>query len=567
MKKKIKGELMKNFFLGFMVSLIMAAPSIAASNDELKIGTSQEYDTLNPLIMSQMISTYINRMANRTLVNLDASAKYVPQLAKEIPTLENGKAKMVDVGGKKKIVATWEIVDNAKWGDGNPLTCADFAFALKVAASPNVSIAEKETYTQVEKIDFDAKTPKKCIMTYDKARWDFNRLSQFFPLPKHLEEPIFEKYGKDKEGYEKNSTYTKNPTNPGLFSGPYVYSEVKLGDHVTLSPNPYFYGQPAKIKKIIVKFISNTGTLEANLVSGTIDMIAPVGLKFDQASALEKKVQTQKLPFKVLYEPSITYEHIDLNLENPALKDVRVRRALVHAINREEMVKSLFEGKQPAALHFMTPKDPWFTADPKYVQIYRYSRREAQKLLDEAGWKVGKDGFRYKDGTKLSLVIMTTAGDKGRETIQSYLQEQWKQVGIEVQIKNEIARTFFGETLRKRKHSAMALFAWVSSPENNPKSTFHSNSIPTVKNGWSGQNMTGWKNVQVDKLTEAIETEFNAKKRMEIAWDIQKHYTEDVPVIPLYYRSDVAVIPANLKGFQLTGHQFPETNEVEKWTF
>src|SRR5690606_16570681 len=271
---------------------------------------------------------------------------------------------------------------------------------------------------------------------YDKPRWDFNRLAQFYPLPKHLEKPIFDKHGDQREGYEKNSLYTKNPTHPGLFSGPYVYSEVKLGNHVTLTPNPYFYGEPPKIKKIIVKFISNTGTMEANLMSGTINMISPVGLKFDQALALEKKVQAQKLPYKVHFVPSVTYEHIDLNLSNPDLKDVRVRRALIHSINRDELTKSLFEGKQAGALHFMTPKDPWYTSDPKYVTTYRYSRREAQKLLDQAGWKMNKDdGYRYKNGKKLSFTLMTTAGDKTRETVQSYLQQQWKHVGIEVNIK------------------------------------------------------------------------------------------------------------------------------------
>jgi peptide/nickel transport system substrate-binding protein len=558
---------MKQLLIGALAILSVATSYAAPSNEELKIGTAQEYDTLNPLIMSQMISTYMNRMVNRTLVNLDANNQYVPQLAKEIPTIENGKAKIIEVGGKKKVVANWEIIDNAKWGDGNPVTCADFQFALKVAASPNVSIAEKDTYTLVEKIEFDPKTPKKCVFTYEKARWDFNRIAQFFPLPKHLEEAVFNKFGKEKEGYEKNSVYTKNPTNKGLFTGPYVYSEVKLGDHVTLTPNPLFYGEPPKIKKIIIKFISNTGTMEANLVSGTIDMINPVGIKFDQATALEKKVKAQHLPYEVLYQPSITYEHIDLNLDNPLLKDLKVRKALMMSINREEMVKTLFEGKQQAALHFMTPKDPWYTADPKYVTIYRYSRREAQKMLDEAGWKVGADGYRFKDGKKLSLPIMTTAGDKGRETIEAYLQEQWKQVGVEVPIKNEIARTFFGETLRKRKHAAMALFAWVSSPENSPKSTFHSSNIPDSKNGYSGQNFMGWKNKEVDKLCENLDTEFSPKKRMEIAWELQKYYTEEVPVIPLYYRSDIAVVPAGLKNFKLTGHQFPETNEVEKWTF
>jgi peptide/nickel transport system substrate-binding protein len=564
--KKNKGDLMIKSFL-MVVALMASSFAMAANNEELKIGSAQEYDTLNPLIMSQAISGFIHSMNARTLVTLDADSNWIPQLAKEIPTLENGKAKLVDIGGKKKIVAVWEIIDSAKWGDGNPLTCADFAFSLKVAAAPTVSVAEKETYTQVEKIDFDPKTPKKCTFTYEKAKWDFNRLGQFYPLPKHLEEPIFNKYGKEKEGYEKNSLYVKNPSHPGLNNGPYLITEVKLGDHVSFAPNPYFYGQPPKIKKIILKFISNTGTMEANLVSGTIDMISTTGLKLDQAVALDKKLRAQKLPFEVLFVPSVTYEHIDLNLSNPILKDLKVRKALLHAVNRQELVKALFDGKQTAALHFMTPKDPWYTADPKYVAIYNYSRREAQKLLDEAGWKVGADGYRSKDGKKMTFTIMTTAGDKTRETVESYLQEQWKQVGVDVQIKNEIARTFFSETTRKRKFDGMALYAWISSPENNPRSTYSTASIPTSKNGWSGQNTTGWSNPRVDQIVDQLDVEFSPKKRAELAWELQKLYTEDIPVLPLYYRSDIAVIPAGLKNFRLTGHQFPETNEVEKWSF
>lgn len=554
-------------FFSFFSFILFAGNSFALSNEELKIAVSQEVDTLNPIIMSSMVSTLLTRMTNRTLVNLNADWKYENQLAVEIPTLENGKAKLVEIGGKKRVVANWEIRENAKWGDGNPLTCADFAFSIKVASSPNVSVGEKEVYTQIEKVEFDPKQPKKCTFTYDRARWDFNRLPQTYPIPKHLEEPIFNKYGTEKEGYEKNSLYVKNPTHPGLFAGPYVFSEVKLGDHFTLKPNPYFFGDQPKIKKIVVKIISNTGTMEANLLSGTVDMLSTMGLSFDQAIAFEKKVKTGNLPYQVIFEPSITYEHIDLNLENPILKDVRVRRALLHSINREDLVKNLFDGKQTAAQHFVTPKDPWFTSDPKFVTTYRYSKREAQKLLDEAGWKVGKDGYRYKDGKKMTFILMTTAGNKTREAVQVYLQEQWKQVGIEVQIKNEIARTFFAETTRKRKFDSMAMFAWVSSPENNPKATFHSKNIPTEKNGWSGQNYLSWINKKVDQDVDQLEVEFNPKKRMELSWSTQKAYTEDVPVLPLYYRSDVAVIPKGFKNFRLTGHQFPETNEVEKWSF
>ena len=252
-------------------------------------------------------------------------------------------------------------------------------------------------------------------------------------------------------------------------------------------------------------------------------------------------------------------------MDNPILKDVKVRKALATAIDKEQLVKSLFEGKQPAALHFVTPKDPWYTDDPKSVTTYRYSKRQAAKMLDEAGWKEDKDGYRYKDGKKLSLNFMTTAGNKTREAVQVYLQNQWKQVGVEIIIKNEPGRVFFGETTKKRRFD-MAMYAWVANPENNPRSTQHSAMISSEKNGWSGQNYPGWNNPRMDKLIEEMDGEFNPKKRIELAAEMQKLYTDELPVLPLYYRTDNAVIPKNLKNFKVPGHQFSETNEVERWT-
>lgn len=554
--------------LGIFLALAMGFGFTAQalpSNNELKIGISQEFENLNPLIMSMSATVYMYAMVGRALVTIDAEGHWVPQLAKEIPSLEKGTAKIVDVGGKKKIVATWEIIPGAKWGDGKPLICKDFILAHKIAISPNVSVGEKEGWTQVEKIDVDPANPKKCTFTYEKAKWSFYQLAQFYPLPS-VEEAVFKKYGAQKEGYEKNSNYVRNPTNPALYNGPYVISDVKLGSYVAFKPNPYFYGKQPNIKKIIVKLIPDTGAMESNLQSGTIDMISPLGLDFDQALGLDKKVKTGGLPYVVYFTPSITYEHIDLNLDNPILKDVRVRKALIESINRAELVKALFEGKQQVAAHNISPKDPWYTDDPKLITVYAYSKRGASKLLDDAGWKMGKDGYRYKDGKKLSLGFGTTAGNKTRELVQSYLQNQWKQVGIEVLPKNEPARVFFADTTRKRQFDAMAMFAWVSSPENSPRSNLHTESIPVAKNGWSGQNFMDWSNKNVDTALDALDVEFNAKKRADLVHTILKYYTDEVPVIPLFYRSDISVIPKNLTHYKMTGTQYYETNDVESWT-
>jgi peptide/nickel transport system substrate-binding protein len=554
--------------LALVTCLIFSAslPATALSNDEMKIGISQEFENFNPLIMNMLATTYMYNLVGRGLVTLNPDGKWVPVLAKSIPTLENGGAKLTTVNGKKTIVAKWDINEKAKWSDGKPVVCADFKLTRDIAASNNVSVGEKETFTLVEKVEWDEKTPQKCTFTYDKARWDFYQIGRLYPLPSHLEKSVFEQFGSQKEGYEKNTNYAKNPTLDGLYNGPYKISEVRLGSHVTFVPNPHFYGPAPKIKKIVVKLIPNTGTMEANLRSGTIDTISSLGLSFDQALAFEKKVKAENLPFRVEFKPSLTYEHIDLNLDNPILKDIRVRKALVYAINREDLTKALFEGRQIPALHSVAPIDPWFTKDPNKIVIYNYNRKEAARLLDEAGWKLNeKDGFRYKDGKKLSLQFMTTAGNKTRETVQTYLQSQWKASGIEIVIKNEPARVFFGETLKKRKFEALAMFAWISSPENSPKSTFHSKNIPSDKNGWSGQNNMGWVNAKVDKALEQLEGEFNHKKRVELVHQILKEYTNEVPVIPLYYRADIAVPPLALKNFELSGHQFSETTQAEKW--
>ena len=558
-----------NWKLGFFSLLSLALfspPSFSLSNKEFKIGMVQEFENLNPMIMSMSATTYMAHMVNRVLVSLDADGKWYPQLAKQIPTKENGRMKIEGSGDKKYIVAKWDIVDSAKWGDGTPVTCQDFAFALQVAANPNISVSSKSSYDMIEEISWEPSTPKKCTFKYKNATFNyFHEMSQFYPLPKHIEESVFQKFSSQPEGYDRNSNYTKNPSLAGLYNGPYLISEVKLGSHVAFVPNPYFYGKPTKIQKVIVKLIPSSSTLTTNLKAGNIDMISVMGLSMDEALIFDKKVKAEKLPYQVLFQPSRVYEHIDLNLENPILKDVRVRQALMYGMNREEMVNSLFEGKQTVADHFIHPLDVWYTKDPKKINLYTYNKKEASRLLDEAGWKMGPNNLRTKDGQKLSFVFMTTAENKLRSVVQTYLQNQWKNLGIEIVIKNEPARVFFADTTRKRTFPALAMFAWTSAPESSPKEQLHSSQIPSKENSWVGQNYPGWKNAEVDKLLMDVEKEFDSKKRVKILEKILKHFTEEVPALPLFYRSDIAVIPSTLKNFRLTGHQYQDTNNIENW--
>ncbi|RPI76564.1 MAG: peptide ABC transporter substrate-binding protein, partial [Desulfobacteraceae bacterium] len=444
---------------------------------------------------------------------------------------------------------------------------ADAKLAWTVAQNDNVAIGGKDKiWLEVERIEIDPANAKKFAFIYKKAVWDFYQKPQFYLLPKHLEEAVFQKYGNEKQGYEKNSLYSTDPTNPGLYCGPYLIKEIKLGSHIIFEPNPLWFGKKPNIKKIIIKLIPSTAALEANLLSGSVDMISELSLPFDQALAFEKKVKEQNLPYNVNFRAGLIYEHVDVQLGNPKLQDVRVRKALVYGINRQELVQTMFEGKQEAAVHDLSPVDPWYTNDPKKIVIYEFSRPKANKLLDEAGWILDpKDGYRHKNGEKLTFQLMTTADNKPRELAEVYLQEQWKKIGVEITIKNEPARVFFGETVRKSLYPGLAMYAWLSSPDNNPRSFYHKDSIPTEANGFSGQNPPRWVNEEASRLVDEMDTTFDPKKREEQRHKMLYHYTNDVPVIPLFYRANISVTPKNLTGYKLTGSQYHATLHVENW--
>lgn len=558
-------RIFSKLFIVLLCVTFFATSVFAISKEEIKIGVSQEFEYLNRHIQQMSASNYISDMCVRGLMILDTEGNWQPVFIKEIPSIENGLAEFIEEDGVKKIKARFELKEGLKWGDGHPVTSEDVQFAWEVGMHENISVGEREIWAQIERIELDPENPLNFTFIYKEARWDFNQLPQYTLLPKHLEGPVFEKQAGTPEAYESNTLYAADYTNPGLYNGPYRVSEIELGSHVVLVPNEHWTGQQPYFQKIVFKVIPNTATMEANLLSGTIDMISSLGLTFDQAVALEKRLKENNQPFTVAFEPSLLYEHIDLQLDNPILQDLRVRKSLVYAIDRDALSQALFEGKQPKAIHNIAPIDRWYTDDPEKIVLYEYSPRQARKLLEEAGWKLGDDGYRYKDGEKLSLQLMTTSGNRTRELVETWLQEEWKKVGIEITIKNEPARVYFGETVRKSKFSALAMFAWFSSPENNPRSTFHSTNIPTEENGWAGQNDTRWVNKEVDELIEEIDVTFNHEKRVELISKILYHYTNEVPVIPLYYRTSNSVQPVNMAGYHLAPHQFSAANHVEFW--
>jgi peptide/nickel transport system substrate-binding protein len=551
--------------LALVLSVSFSDVTEAVNNKQLTIGLVQEFETLNPIIKQMAATGYILKMTNPDISAYDADWKNACYLCVKIPSLEDGSARLIDENGKKALYVDWELHPKATWADGKPVTGHDVKLSWEIGSSDKVAGGEREVYDRYEEVIVDEKNPKKFTVKLRKVYYDYNTMATFGLVPAHLEGPIWEKTKNEVGAYEKQSKYSTDPTNPGLYFGAYKVSELKLGSHIILEPNPHFYLAPTKIQKIVFKLVSDTASLEASLLSGAIDMICELGIKFDQAASLQKRLAKDKnlaQKYEVLFESGMVYEHIDLSLRNPALQDKRVRQALVYAIDRQKLVEALFEGKQKVALHNIHPKDVYYTDD---VKKYPYHPEKAKQLFEEAGWKMGSDGFRVKDGKRLEFVFMTTAQDKTRELVQVFLQQEWKKVGVDITIKNEPARVFFGETVHKAKYTGLAMYAFVSSPDSPPNSSLHSKNIPTKSNGFAGQNRTGWSNAVVDQSLDAVFEEFDLKKRQGLMKVILQNYVEEVPVIPLYNRSVISVVPAKMKGFKLTGHQFYTSLNVHQW--
>jgi peptide/nickel transport system substrate-binding protein len=307
--------------------------------------------------------------------------------------------------------------------------------------------------------------------------------------------------------------------------------------------------------------VENTAALEAQLLAGQIDMIAgELGLPVEQAAALERRTGNR---FRVVYKPGLIYEHLDLQRDNPALADARVRQALLLSADRAQIVARLFEGRQTLATTSVNPLDPMHDAS---LPVAAFDPARAGALLDAAGWTRGADGIRRNaGGERLSLELMTTAGNRAREAVQQVLQGMWRQAGIEVRIRNEPPRVFFAETLSKRRFQGLAMFAWISAPEGVPRSNLHSEEIPTESGNWSGQNYGGYRNPEMDALLQAIPVELDREKRRVLWARLQHIYAEDLPSLPLWFRADAHVWPQWLDGIRPTGHLNATSLWVEEW--
>jgi len=544
--------------LGLTAFMAPGAPALAAAHDTLTIGIAQFPSSLHPDIDAEVVKKYADGFVIRQITAFDKDWKNSCLLCTELPTIENGLAKIEDLpDGTKGMAVTIKLKPDLKWSDGVPVTAKDIAFTWKVGKDPNSGFSNVNPWTRATKVDVvDDHT---AVLHLGSVMVSYNQWDEI--LPEHVEGPIYDKAtgGGD---YLKTTSYNRAPTTAGLYDGPYMITQYDSGSQIVMEPNPSWTGTKPGFKRIILKHIENTAALQANLLSGDVDMVAGegIGLTIDQVLDLRKQHPDD---FTYIFKPSLTYEHIDIQKDNPIFKDAKVRQALVTALDRKSLTDKLFQGLQPVAATWVNPLNPNYSKD---TAEYPYNLAKAKSLLAEAGWKPGADGIcRDAAGNRLSFELQTTAGNRLRELVEQVLQSQWKAACIEATIKNEPPRTIFGETLKKRIYTGMVLYSWSSAVTESPVRTLSTSQIPTEQNNYGGANYIAFSNPDMDAAIARMDGELEPAKQ-KADWAIaQKIYAEQLPVVPLFFRSEPHIVPKWLKGYAPTGHNDLSSMWAENW--
>ena len=520
----------------FVVSLSACtkdAGRTGASNQLLVVGYDREPDTMNRY--ATHILEDIQSCVVEGLVTSDERMNIVPVLAAELPTLENGGVKLRQDGGMD---VTWKLRPGVKWHDGKPHTSADVKFTVDAINKGDWKPESTDGFDRIASVD----TPDSltAVVHYKEVYAPYQM--QFFrgTLPKHLLE------GRD---IDKANDYNRSP----LGTGPYRITEWKTGEYVLLDKVKDYWRGPEypKIDRILFRFLANTTTRINQLKSGEVHVVALV--------PWDKVRELRALPSLRLNQVlGNGYEHITLNEKHfPAFADVRVRQALAHSIDRELLVRTVLDSLVTTVNGAVQPLS--WAYEPN-VRNYDYDPAAARKLLDDAGWKLGADSVRSKDGTPLAFTIITQAGFAIRENIAQAVQRQLRDVGVNASVRL-IDGTSISSVWFSGDFDAM-LHWWQMGADPEITLFFAADRTPPA-----GRNINYFADDSLTRLLYASDRTVDQPKRAELLKAAQRRVADLVPEIVLYNTSKIDAVPSTLLNFKGNPTNAGPFWNVHEWEF
>jgi peptide/nickel transport system substrate-binding protein len=314
-------------------------------------------------------------------------------------------------------------------------------------------------------------------------------------------------------------------------TGPFKVVQYVKGSLIRMVANPDYWRGAPKLKEIDYEIVPDENTILTELQSHDID--------FEYYSPASQAVQLNELSgYRVYLTPFTQYGQIAINLSHPPLDDVRVRQALAYATDTRSLVHDI---SHDVYVPGYSDQPPFLWAYDPHVKIYEYDAAKAGALLDKAGWKIGSDGYRYKNGQMLDLTMAGVIGRAEQVATQQVLQAEWKEVGVKLDVKNYQSGQYFatygaGGILQGGKFD-VAQLSWINGIDPDDSTLFMSSQVPPA-----GQNIYHIRSAALDAAENEALTTYDVAKRKAAYYKIQEILADQEPMIILWFvqRQDVA---------------------------
>lgn len=463
-------------------------------------------------------------LANSGFTVVNRQADLVPRLAESVPSVENGLWKVSPDGHMEM---TWKLRKGVQWHDGEPFTSADALLTATVFRDKESGQFYTPIYASIESVE--APDPLTFVAKFSKPYIDGDKLFSW----------VFAEHLAGKSYREDRANFTSLPMWREEFvgTGPFKIKEWVLGSQVTFTAfDNYFLGRP-KIDELVVKFIPDANTLLANLLGGALDANLGRGLSLEQAIQLEEQWRDGRVEIapgnSIHIWPQAKYA-------NPAvITNVRFRRAMLSAIDRQEMVDTLRAGRSTVANAWIKPDDADYPLVEKSIVRYDFDPRRSAQLIEVLGYVRGADGM-YRDaaGQILSVEIRTTIQ---LDTIYP-VADYWRRIGVET-TPNVVPRQLAQDLEYRTQFPGFEVLRGPTNPQ-----VLVTPELKTAENKYAGANYPSYSNPVYDALAGRYYATISKPERMRLAAEIMHWWSDELVNLPLIYDVEPIAISNRLTG-------------------
>jgi len=512
---------LRNVLMGAAASALCASAALAerGSDGQVNILYWQAVSIMTPYLSSGTKDIQAASLVIEPLARYNEKGEIVPYLVDAVPTVENGGV------SQDLLTITWKLKDGLLWSDGSPVTADDVVFTWQYCTAPDGGCAQISNFSDVTKVE--AVDPQTVKVTFGVAKP--------FPYGPFVgsNSPILQKKQFADCLGAKAPTCTEANTRP-VGTGPFTVTDFKANDVVTLAANPNFR-DPAKpaFATLVLKGGGDAASAARSVLeTGEFDYAWNTQVEPEILAQMAAAGKGQVLSaFGSLVErlqinqtdpdPALGAERATLAHPHPFLTDPNVVRALSLAIDREVLVETGYgEAGKPTCNIVPAPEMNASTNNDSWCM--KQDIEGAKKLLDDAGWTVGSDGVREKDGKKLSVLYQASTNSV-RQAAQALIKQWWEEIGVATELRNIDGGVYFGgdpgspDTIQKF-YADIEMFAnefdgtdpekylneWVCGAE------------PNAANQWQGPNYSRWCNKDFDAAMAELGKTAGAKERAAI---------------------------------------------------